>query len=163
MQPNYLIAIDPGYDRCGIAVMDISPTSPILVFSTCITTPKTLLHEQRLAVLHTETKKIIETWKPTSFAIETLFFSVNKTTALKVAEARGVLMALAGIYNQHVIELSPQTIKQSITGNGSANKIQIEKMVTLLLRCDLSKKHDDEIDAIAIAIAASPIAKRKIF
>ena len=147
-----LLAIDPGYDRCGVAVVEGSPGS--VLFSTCITTDKADTHETRLASIYRHLEKLADTWEPQAIAIETLFFSINKTTALKVAEARGIVLLLAGVRGIPLIELSPQEVKLSMTGVGNATKEQVQKMVKLSLKIDTSKKIDDEIDAIALGIAA---------
>jgi len=158
-----ILAIDPGYDRCGIAVVEESAGVPVIVHSACITTSKTLSHALRLSSLYTAITGLITEWQPTHFAIETLFFSVNKQTAMKVAEARGVLLATAGLHNLAIVELAPQTIKIAMTGNGAATKEQVQKMVMLTTKIDTVQKIDDEIDAIAVGIAALPIAKQKDF
>lgn len=151
--PMRLLAIDPGYDRCGIALIEgIHPAT--LVFSTCISTNKADDYSTRLAHIYTEIEKLIEKWQPDAIALETLFFSVNKKTALKVAESRGVILLLAGIQGLPIIELSPQEVKLSMTGIGNATKLQVQKMVTLSMKIDVAKKRDDEVDAIALGVAA---------
>lgn len=149
MENRTIIAIDPGYDRCGVAIF--SNTS--LLHSTCIETKKTDPHSTRLVHIYSMLCNIINTWKPTHLALETLFFSVNKKTALKVAEARGVVLLAAGVKSLSVIELSPQEVKLSMTGVGNADKKQIQKMVALTFRTDTGVG-DDEIDAIALGAAA---------
>ncbi len=73
---------------------------------------------------------------------------------MKVAEARGVALLLAGKHMLPVVELSPQEVKLSMTGIGNATKEQVQKMVALTLKIDTAKKIDDEIDAIALGVAA---------
>ncbi len=146
-----LLAIDPGYDRCGIAIVE--DKAPQVMFSECITTQKSDAHETRLAFIYRELENLIKKWSPEALALETLFFSVNKKTAIKVAEARGMILVFAGLHNLPVVELSPQEVKLSMTGIGNASKEQVEKMVRLTLKIDFSKKIDDEIDAIALGIA----------
>jgi crossover junction endodeoxyribonuclease RuvC len=148
-----IIAIDPGYDRCGVALLE-GETTPKVLFSCCATSTKTATQETRLSQIYTQLFNIINEWKPQFLALETLFFSVNKKTAIKVAEARGMILTLAGNTSLPVIELSPQAIKIAMTGVGNATKEQVQKMVALTTTIDLSKKHDDEIDAIALGGAA---------
>ncbi len=147
---NTILAIDPGYDRCGVAVF----VDGVLAYSNCIETSKSDTHSTRLAHIYTKLAHALEAWHPSHIALETLFFSVNKTSALKVAEARGVVLLLAGLHNIPLIELSPQEVKQSLTGVGNADKQQVQKMSSLILGVDTSGKLDDEIDAIALGIAA---------
>ena len=148
-----IIAIDPGYDRCGVAVVTERHGTITILASECITTHKSDDHTQRLAYIHTTLTDIITTWQPSYLALETLFFSVNKKTAIKVAEARGAILVLAGLHNLSLIELSPQAVKVAVTGVGNADKKAVEKMVTLLTRIPMDQRLDDEIDAIALGIA----------
>ncbi len=149
-----ILAIDPGYDRCGIAVIE-GGHHPIIVHSACITTDKKDSHEARLAFIYRALEQCLTEWKPEALAIETLFFSVNKKTAIKVAEARGMILLFAGLHHLTLIELSPQEVKLSMTGVGNATKEQVQKMVGLSLKIDLKGKIDDEIDAIALGVAAA--------
>lgn len=151
---NTILAIDPGYDRCGVAIIAMG-TAPTLLYSTCIETNKKDTQEKRLFQIYQSVREIIDTYHPTHLTLETLFFSVNKKTAIKVAESRGVIVLLAGVYSLPLIELSPQAVKQSMTGVGNASKEQVERMVALTLSIDISEKIDDEIDAIALGFAAA--------
>lgn len=161
---NKIIAIDPGYDRCGVAILSNENNKTNLIHSFCIKTNKKDAHEKRLRDIFLEIEKVIKKENPTHLALETLFFSVNKKTALKVAEARGVISVLAGIYNIPLVEVSPQQVKIAMTGVGNANKEQVQKMVKVLLGLDTSKKIDDELDAIAVGFAAGEeIRVSKIF
>lgn len=153
-----ILAIDPGYDRCGIALLDGAGT---LVSSDCITTNKKDTLEKRFAYIYETLKKIIEQEEPTHIALETLFFSVNKKTVMAVAQARGIVVLLAGVYETPLIELSPQEVKIALTGIGNATKEQVQKMVSLTLKLDTQKKLDDEIDAIALGIASIGAIKQK--
>lgn len=149
-----ILAIDPGYDRCGVAIVNSGRPSE-LITSLCIETNKKDTHERRLLQVYTEVIECITKYQPTHIALETLFFSVNKKTAIKVAEARGVIVLIAGIYNLPLIELSPQEVKLAMAGVGNADKKQVQKMVQLTLKIDISNKIDDEIDAIALGFAAA--------
>lgn len=151
---NLILAIDPGYDRVGVAL--VKPGRPSeLVVSECIQTNKKDPQEKRLFQIYETLTHLIEQYRPTHIALETLFFSVNKKTAIKVAESRGVIVLLAGQHNLPLVELSPQEVKQSMTGVGNASKDQVLKMVQLTLKLDTSGKIDDEIDAIALGFAAA--------
>ncbi|MEK7228104.1 MAG: crossover junction endodeoxyribonuclease RuvC [Patescibacteria group bacterium] len=149
-----IIAIDPGYDRCGVAVVSETTGKPAVLFSTCITSDKTDEQYLRLTSIFKQLEKLIKKHKPTHLAIETLFFSVNKKTAIRVAEARGAILTLAGLHGLPLIELSPQAIKIATTGVGNATKEQIEKMVRLTVVLPKATKLDDEIDAIALGVAS---------
>lgn len=155
-----IIAIDPGYDRCGVAIMSETSGKPIVVFSTCITSTKSDEHYLRLTHIFKQLEALIGQYKPSYLAIETLFFSVNKKTAIKVAEARGAILTLAGMHNLPLIELSPQAIKIAMTGSGNAKKEQVQKMVSLTVSIPKTGTLDDEIDAIALGVAALQETKR---
>jgi crossover junction endodeoxyribonuclease RuvC len=150
-----VLAIDPGYERLGIAVLDKQKPGdrkPTLVFSTCFQTSAKDSHAKRLAQIHSQIELLLKEYSPTHLGIETLFFSKNVKTAIKVAEARGLILALAEIYNLKITELSPQAIKISVTGYGSSDKTAVIKMVPLLIDIKNSVKLDDEFDAIATGL-----------
>lgn len=148
-----ILAIDPGYDRLGIAVVEGNASRPVLVWSDCVQTDKGA-REKRLFHVSRAVTAAIKKYSPDFLAIETLFFSVNKKTALGVAEARGAILAAAGIASIPVAEYSPQQIKNAVTGNGGADKKSVARMVPLLLSLPKRKRFDDEIDAIAVGITA---------
>jgi crossover junction endodeoxyribonuclease RuvC len=149
-----IIAIDPGYDRCGVAIIDSTNGTGTLIHSTCITTDKKASLAQRLTAIYNGIEDVITKWHPEALALETLFFSVNKKTAIAVAEARGVVLLVAGHNLLPIVELSPQEVKMAMTGVGNATKDQVQRMVALTLKINLSEKLDDEIDAIAVGFAA---------
>ena len=153
--PKRLLAIDPGYDRCGVAVFDTTSKNPELLFSTCITTDKKEPQEKRLFEVFQTLEALIKEWNIDSIALETLFFSINKKTALKVAEARGAMLVLSAKHALTLMELSPQEVKLSVTGIGNASKEQVIKMIGLIFKDSTAKKFDDEIDAIALGLGAA--------
>ncbi len=148
-----ILAIDPGYDRLGIAVLEGDISHPILVWSTCVEPPKGEPQE-RLAVVFSSVSDTISTYTPELLAIEKLFFSTNKKTAMRVAEARGAVLVAAGQAHLPVKEYSPQEIKIAVTGYGNADKKSIISMVPRLITLPEGKRLDDEYDAIALGIAA---------
>ena len=148
-----ILAIDPGYDRLGIAVVEGDPSRPTLLWSDCII-PDKGMHEKRLAhVSRTVTNAILK-YTPDALAIETLFFGVNKKTIIGVAEARGAILSAAGLASLPVRECSPGQVKLAVAGHGSASKSDVAHMVPRLLILTEKKRLDDEIDAIAIGITA---------
>lgn len=145
-----VLSVDPGFDRVGVAILEKN----LVLFSECIVTDRKNSHSERLGEIGIEINKVIKKWKPDSLAIETLFFNQNVSTAIKVAEARGVVIYEASRANLEVFEYSPQAIKIAITGYGKANKQQVENMLQRLVKlpADGEKKLDDELDAIALGI-----------
>jgi len=157
--PLRVLAIDPGYDRLGIAVVEGDPSRPTLLWSDCII-PDKGEHEKRLAHVSRAITNTIQEYAPDVLAIETLFFSVNKKTAIGVAEARGAILAAAGIASVPIREYSPQQIKLAVAGHGGASKTDVARMIPRLLTLPKKKRLDDELDAIAIGITA--LAQYKI-
>lgn len=146
-----ILAIDPGYDRLGIAVVEGDPSRPTLLWSDCII-PDKGEHEKRLAHISRTVTDAIVKYTPDALAIETLFFGVNKKTVIGVAEARGVILAAAGLASLPVRECSPQQVKLAVAGHGGSSKSDVAHMVPQLLTLTDKKRLDDEIDAIAIGI-----------
>ena len=148
-----ILAIDPGYDRLGIAVIEGDASRPTLLWSDCVTPPKNVRAQRLASVAHAVTNAI-KKYTPDVLAIETLFFSSNKKTALGVAESRGAILAAAGTASLPVIECSPQQVKSAVTGHGGADKAAIARMIPRLLSLPKKKRLDDEMDAIAIGVTA---------
>lgn len=151
-----ILAIDPGYDRLGIAVIEGDPSRPTLLWSDCVI-PDKGAREKRLALVWSAVTDAIKEYAPDALALETLFFSINKKTAIGVAEARGAILAAAGVATLPVIECSPQQVKLAVTGYGGADKRAVARMVPQLLSLPKKKRLDDELDAIAIGITALAI------
>lgn len=154
-----VLAIDPGFDRLGIAVLEGDPSKPVHVWSDCVIPPKGTAAE-RLSVVYAAVSDAITEYSPDSLAIETLFFSVNVKSALGVAEARGAILAAAGKANIPVQEFSPQEVKLAVTGYGAADKAAVANMIPKLIRLPEKKRLDDELDAIAVGIAG--LTKRNL-
>jgi crossover junction endodeoxyribonuclease RuvC len=155
-----IIAVDPGYDRLGIAILEKKDKEKV-IFSECFETSKNDLFENRLFAVGTRFLDLIEMYKPDAVVIEGLFFSKNAKTALKVSEVRGVLIFQAVKSELKVYEFTPNQIKTAVTGYGLAKKNDVYFMVSKILKDDsLINKRDDEIDAIAVGLTyfASPNA-----
>ncbi len=149
-----IIAIDPGYDRVGVAIIEkINGERELLHFSCCITTDRKLGFYERLASIQNELLSIISQYKPEILVMEELYFAKNTTTALKVAEARGIISGVAISNHITVEEIHPNHVKMAITGHGGAKKEDILFMLPKLITIDTSNKLDDELDAVAIGIA----------
>lgn len=149
-----VLSIDPGYGRCGVAVLDGDARKAVVKFSTCIETPAKANFAERMTSVVTTIEHLIETHKPDFYVIEELFFSKNTTTAMKVAEVRGALIYIATRANIPIIEMHPGAAKIALTGYGKATKDQMEFMVKKLIDLPEGKRIDDEFDAIALGLAA---------
>ncbi|MBQ7723660.1 MAG: crossover junction endodeoxyribonuclease RuvC, partial [Selenomonadaceae bacterium] len=119
-----------------------------------ITTSPQARMQDRLLKIHTELDALIKNFQPQVMGIEKLFFGKNATTAIPVGQARGVVLLCAAQNNLDIIEITPNEVKQSITGYGGADKAQVIYMVTKILNLPEPPKPDDAADALAIAIAA---------
>jgi crossover junction endodeoxyribonuclease RuvC len=147
-----IIAIDPGYERVGIAILEKETRKENLLFSECFKTSTTEKHEDRLRLIGEEVEKIIKKYKPEAMGIETLFFKTNAKTAMKVSEARGVIMYEAAKNRLDILEFSPLQIKVAVTGYGKSDKDQVTEMVKRLIKISAPIKYDDEYDAIAVGL-----------
>lgn len=147
-----VLAIDPGYDRLGVAVMELHHGREVVLDSACIETDRAATLPERLSVLGREIAALIKTHKPTALAIETLYFNKNHKTAIAVAQARGVAIFLAQQAGCVVYEFGPQAIKVAVTGYGKSDKAAVSRMVRTLTPSVREGARDDEYDAIAVGI-----------
>lgn len=148
-----IIAVDPGYERLGVAVLERKlHGSEEVLFSSCLRTEKTQEHEKRLAAIGRGIAKIIAEYKPEVLAIERLFLVTNQKTAMAVSEARGVIFHEAAKQNLSVREYTPLQIKIAVTGYGRSDKRQVTEMVKRLVKLPPAKRLDDEYDAIAVGL-----------
>lgn len=147
-----VLSIDPGYGRCGIAVIEGSATSQTHIFSDCIETESDDEFFDRLDDIANTVSDIIEDYKPNTLAIEKLFFNQNTTTAMKVAQTKGAIAALGKQNGLDVYEYGPQKIKAAVAGSGNAKKQQVMQMTKQLVSMPDSAQHDDEYDAVAVGI-----------
>lgn len=148
-----IIAIDPGYERVGIAVLEKVSGKETLLFSECFKTSAKESPEKRLLLIGEEISLLIKKHEPEALAIESLFFKTNAKTALKVSEARGVMLYEAAKNNLKIFEFTPLQIKVAVTGYGKSEKNQVISMVERLIRIPKKLKHDDEYDAIAVGLS----------
>lgn len=147
-----ILAIDPGYERMGLAILEKNGHSEKIIFSECFKTSSKIKHSERLELIGQEIESVILKYKPSTLATEKLFFSNNKKTAMFVAEARGVILYVAQKNNLTINEFHPSDIKIAITGSGRADKKAIYFMAEKLINLPKGKLVDDEIDAICIGL-----------
>lgn len=146
-----IIGIDPGYDRVGISIGKKNNSTWEILDYHCIQTNRKERLFDRYAQIATELEELIVKNNVAEASIESLFFFKNKSTALDVSEARGVIIATLLRHKIKISEYTPLQIKQSLTGYGRADKKAVEKMVRMELAID-DKIIDDTIDAMAIMI-----------
>jgi crossover junction endodeoxyribonuclease RuvC len=155
-----IMGIDPGYDRLGWSVGKKNSSGWEKVKHGCIFTDKNLDLNQRYQKIILELNKIIKKEKPVEAAVESLFFFKNHKTALKVAEARGIILSCLLNNNLKVYDYTPLQIKQAVTGWGRSDKKGVAKMVEMELKINSQKIIDDAIDALATMICHQ--ANRKL-
>lgn len=154
-----VLAIDPGYGRCGMAVLERIDGKDVLRFSECVETSSKDEFGDRLAAVADACARAIETHSPDCIAMEKLYFSNNQKTAMRVAEVRGALLNTATLHGKEVFEYSPNEVKSAAAGYGGADKRQVARMVRLLVKIEKDIRHDDEYDAIAIGITHLAISR----
>ncbi len=150
-----ILGIDPGTGILGFGVVELSDTKSFgfsLIDAGVITTPPHTPHAERLEDIFNGLTEIIEATKPDVCSVEKLFFSRNITTAMTVAEARGVALLVAKQHNVPIYEYTPPQIKQTLTGYGKADKKQVQEMVRVQLNLKEAPKPDDCADALAAAM-----------
>lgn len=147
-----ILGIDPGYAIVGWGVIEYNGTRFRTLGYGSINTPAGLEPSERLLMVYNGLNEIIEKYKPQQIAVEELFFNTNTTTAILVAEARGVILLAARLNNLEFFEYTPLQVKQAVVGYGRADKKQVITMVTTLLSLPSPPKPDDTADALAIAI-----------
>lgn len=145
-----VIAIDPGFGRCGVALLEKSGREHLL-YSDCIETSSTAAFPMRLASVADEVARLVKKHAPDALAMESLFVTKNQKTAMHVAEVRGAIIYVAESAGIPVFEYTPGQVKSAL-GYGKADKQQVIKMIHALIKIDKSIEHDDEYDAIAVGL-----------
>ena len=147
-----ILGIDPGYAILGYGAVEAERGKiRVIDYGVVETTPK-MTFPERLERLYAGTKLLLERYRPDHVAFEELFFYRNTTTALQVAAARGVAITAAQQAGRPLYEYTPMQIKQSVTGDGHADKLQMQTMVKLLLKLQKIPKPDDAADALGAAL-----------
>lgn len=149
-----ILGLDPGYGRLGFGAVEVIKGEVGCLGCGVITTPADKKHAARLLELAEDIEALIKKFKPDLIAIETLFFAKNVTTALKVAEVRGVILLLAEKAGLETVEVRPNEVKMALTGYGKADKKQMQTMITKVLSLPATPQPDDAADALAIAWTA---------
>ena len=147
-----ILGIDPGSQRTGIGIIDVDATGKV---SHVHHAPLVLLgaedFPQRLRVLLDGLTAIIATWQPDEVAIEKVFMARNPDSALKLGQARGAAIGAVVLRDLPVSEYAATEVKLAVVGRGSADKVQIQHMVGIMLNLH-GKLQADAADALAVAI-----------
>jgi len=155
MPESRIIGVDPGLASAGWGVIETSRGKLKYIAHGCIETHADKSRSERLVYIYKSFLKIIKTYEPDHAAMENLYFGRNATSAMAVAEARGVLLMALGGKDIPVTELTPNAIKKGVAGVIKADKKQIQEMVKLILGLKEIPKPDHAADALGAAICAA--------
>lgn len=147
-----ILGVDPGYAILGYGVIDYVNGQMSAVDYGVIETKPSMTFPERLEFLHCGVSLLIKKFRPDHIAFEELFFYHNAKTAIQVAAGRGVALLAAQQAGLPLYEYTPMQIKLSVTGDGHADKHQVQSMVKLLLKLNSLPKPDDAADALGAAI-----------
>lgn len=152
LEPVFVLGIDPGLSRCGYGVVESRNRKRRALAIGVITTPPSAALAERLASLQREIRSLIVEFRPDVVAIERVFFQVNVSTAMGVAQAAGLAMAEGAAAGATVVEYTPNQVKEAVAGWGAAPKEQMQQMVQSLLGLESPPKPADAADAAAVAL-----------
>lgn len=153
-----ILGIDPGYAIVGWGVIEYKGMTHKPVAFGAITTDAHTDFNLRLKAIYDDMVELIAKAKPDAMSIEKLYFNTNSTTAIAVAEARGVILLAAQQAGVPIYEYTPLQVKTAVTGYGKALKPQVMEMTRRLLHLKEVPKPDDTADALAIAITHTQAA-----
>jgi len=147
-----ILGIDPGTNVTGYGIIKYKENTSTQIASGIIKLPSSKPIPYRLKIIYDELDKLIKTYKPDEFAIETAFYGKNVQSAMKIGYARGVSILAAVNNGIPTNEYSPREIKKSVVGKGAATKEQVNYMIRTLLNIKNDNMKNDESDALAIAL-----------
>jgi crossover junction endodeoxyribonuclease RuvC len=147
-----VLGIDPGLTKTGFGLLSISNDSPKIIDYGIIEPNKNDDLSKRLYSIYTDINQLVEMFNPTVFSIEDMFYGRNIKSAFVLAQARGVAMLCAAKYDIPVFEYSARKVKQAVTGNGNADKTQLQYMVKQIFKLKQLPTPLDASDALGIAL-----------
>lgn len=151
-QGEIILGIDPGTQLMGFALLRVQNGQPQVMLMDVLKLTKEKDIYARLDLIHSKVAELISLYRPSTFAIEAPFFGKNVQSMLKLGRAQGVAIAAAMQAKMIVTEYSPKKVKQSITGNGNADKDQVWKMLQRILSIEEKPQYFDATDALAVAL-----------
>lgn len=147
-----ILGIDPGYATIGYGAVHYEKNRFQPIRFGAITTPAGEEFSSRLETIYDDMNALLDLIPAEALSIEQLFFSKNKTTAIDVAHARGVILLAARKHRVPIFEYTPMQVKQSVVGYGLAEKAQVMEMTRQLLGLEKVPRPDDTADALALAV-----------
>ena len=156
-----ILGIDPGLATVGFGILNSDGQRASPVNYGIISTPAGVPLPRRLTMIYADVQELIRTYRPDAIALEELFFYRNVTTAIDVAQARGVALIAAAnaVSDSQIFDYTPMQIKLAVCGYGHADKGQVQRMVTRLLGLSSIPRPDDAADALAVALCHSQSAR----
>ena len=159
-----ILGIDPGTIIMGYGLITVTGSTISLLELGVLKPGNSKDNYKKLQLIYNTVSGLIVKYQPDAFAIEAPFFGKNVQSMLKLGRAQGVAIAAAMRHGLEVVEYSPKKVKQSVTGNGNADKEQVMKMLQTLLSFKETPKHYDASDALAVAVchhfqSSSPLGK----
>ncbi len=152
IKPTVILGIDPGTIIMGYGLIEVNQNKISLLDMGVLQPGKIKDTYKKLQLIYNTVSGLIIKYQPATFAIEAPFFGKNVQSMLKLGRAQGVAIAAAMRHGIEVTEYSPKKVKQSVTGNGNANKEQVMKMLQQILNFKENPKHFDATDALAVAV-----------
>jgi crossover junction endodeoxyribonuclease RuvC len=150
-----VLGIDPGLSRCGYgAVARDGARFTVVAYGVLRTDPKAPL-PSRLAALEADLEALVAEIRPAAVAVERVLFQVNARTAISVGQASGLALAVAARAGVPVVQYSPNEVKLAVTGDGAADKVAVQTMITRLLDLPRAPQPADAADALALALCHS--------
>jgi crossover junction endodeoxyribonuclease RuvC len=148
-----ILGLDPGTASVGYGIIEERDGSTfVLGYGVIATKPKDGSTARRLQIIYEGLDLLLTEYRPDAAAVEELFFGRNITTAVKVGQARGVLLLALANAGIPVAEYSPPKIKEAVSGYGNASKRQVQYMVQNLLNLEEPPRPDDAADGLAVAL-----------
>jgi crossover junction endodeoxyribonuclease RuvC len=149
---SVVLGVDPGLTRCGLGVVAGPSSRPRLVHLDCVRTDREAPLEQRLLAVHDAIVAVVEAHRPDAVAVERVLFSSNVRSAMATGQAAGVALLAAARVGLPVVPYSPNEIKQTVAGSGSADKDAVGRLVAAQLGLDEVPRPADVADALAVAL-----------
>jgi crossover junction endodeoxyribonuclease RuvC len=154
----FVLGVDPGLTRCGYGAVQRVPSGLRAAAAGVLTTPAGAPLHRRLAELQAGIRQLLDELRPSAVAVERVFLTANARTAMSVGQASGVVLAEAAAAGCAVVEYTPSQVKASVTGDGAADKEQVQRMVQAVLGLAERPRPADAADALALAICHHAVA-----
>lgn len=158
-----ILGIDPGLANTGWGVVEHTGSRLCCIAYGCIDTPATAPLPERLSAIHDQLRVVVSRYRPAECAVESVFFSTNAKTAFLTGQARGAAILATADMGAGLGEYGPGEIKMAVTGNGSADKRQMQYMVRTILGLNEDPDPEHAADALAAAICHAHARKARMF